>query len=424
MKSTRHWPVSAGILGSIFFVALYAADPPPHWPRHIIGTGNGADGIDAVDIDHDGDMDVVVPWEEDGVVKVYLNPGSKPTRHWPAVDISGGLDVTGVEDAIFADFDNNGSVDAVVSSIEDEDSFPVGANSRVAIHWLVDPTNPGAPSAWRGTSLTRDRALYLRARLGRMNAEGSTGIVVGTKQKYGFPGRVLLFQAPPEASPATIDQWVGYDLGSLYRTNNLELTDMDGDGDNDIVISGAPGIAWLRNPGTPISVPWQKIQISSGGSQFGLCDINGDGVLDIIASYKANPMVAGVWYKRIDAKGETWRPYAILPEGGVPMDPAANDYTPKGLGCADMDLDGKLDIVFTASGTGAAVFYVSYRGATPEYSGNWDKVLISERTTAKYDNLILADIDEDGDKDVVSTEEKQGIFGNGLGALWYENPVL
>ena len=37
---------------------------------------------------------------------------------------------------------------------------------------------------------------------------------------------------------------------------------------------------------------------------------------------------------------------------------------------------------------------------------------------AKFDRIELVDLDDDGDLDLVTTEERDG-----LGVVWYENPV-
>ena len=41
----------------------------------------------------------------------------------------------------------------------------------------------------------------------------------------------------------------------------------------------------------------------------------------------------------------------------------------------------------------------------------------------KYDNLQLVDMDNDGDLDVLTSEEGEGIFTVGDGVLWFENPL-
>jgi hypothetical protein len=39
----------------------------------------------------------------------------------------------------------------------------------------------------------------------------------------------------------------------------------------------------------------------------------------------------------------------------------------------------------------------------------------------KYDNIIAADMDLDGDTDLVTSEENEGLLLRGAGVLWYEN---
>ena len=41
----------------------------------------------------------------------------------------------------------------------------------------------------------------------------------------------------------------------------------------------------------------------------------------------------------------------------------------------------------------------------------------------KFDNLRLLDMDADGDLDILTTEEGEGIFTRGKGILWLENPI-
>ncbi|MCG8585099.1 MAG: VCBS repeat-containing protein, partial [Pirellulales bacterium] len=96
------------------------------WKRHTIdASSKGADGVRLGDVNHDGLPDVVTPWEQGGVIRVYLNPGAKHAKkHWPAVTVG---KVGGPEDAVFADLDGDGMLD-VVSSCE-------GRTRSVFVHW-------------------------------------------------------------------------------------------------------------------------------------------------------------------------------------------------------------------------------------------------------------------------------------------------
>ena len=82
------------------------------WTRHTIDNRfDGADGVKLGDANGDGWTDLVVPWEQTGVVVVYLNPGpARAASGWPAVTVGR---VGDVEDAVFVDLDADGALDVV-----------------------------------------------------------------------------------------------------------------------------------------------------------------------------------------------------------------------------------------------------------------------------------------------------------------------
>ena len=74
-----------------------------YWAMHTIDDSyEGADGVDLVDVDNDGDADAVVGWEESGALLLHENPGPARVREpWGHTLISGGLTVGKIEDARF-----------------------------------------------------------------------------------------------------------------------------------------------------------------------------------------------------------------------------------------------------------------------------------------------------------------------------------
>ena len=96
------------------------------WKCHIIdGTSRGADGVKLADVNRDGLMDITTGWEETGLTRVYLNPGpTKAKSKWPFVTTG---ETRSVEDAVFVDLDEDGSVD-VVSCCE-------GNTQSVFVQW-------------------------------------------------------------------------------------------------------------------------------------------------------------------------------------------------------------------------------------------------------------------------------------------------
>ncbi|MEI9962977.1 MAG: VCBS repeat-containing protein [Limisphaerales bacterium] len=93
---------------------------------------HGSDGTKLADINGDGFPDIVTSWENEGVTRVYLNPGFANIKNrWPQVTIG---KTPHAEDAMFADIDLDGH-DDVVSSQEQH-------REKVTVFWgPKDKTN-------------------------------------------------------------------------------------------------------------------------------------------------------------------------------------------------------------------------------------------------------------------------------------------
>jgi hypothetical protein len=54
---------------------------------------------------------------------------------------------------------------------------------------------------------------------------------------------------------------------------------------------------------------------------------------------------------------------------------------------------------------------------------NWEWHNISGTEGIKYDRIEIIDLDNDGDLDILTCEEKYGKNKQGLGVIWYKNPT-
>ena len=426
MKSLRRYKISLVIL-----LWLGIAEPGdtsnPYWQMWAIdASGNGADGVHVGDMNRDGLVDVVSGWEQSGDLRLYLNPGPlavRDTAAWGRVDISGGISIAGIEDAAFADLDLDGFADAVLSSIEND-------TQTLGIHSLAG-TDLKNPADWHGINLAPEkRAGYMKARSAQIDGAGGADIVAGTKAMDGKQASVFWFKAPEISMLGEAGQWRRFYVGSVdVKTVTLVIKDMNADGLPDIVFAGRQGVGWFRNPGykalneSPDAAVWESVVITETGSEFTFCDHIVDGLEDMIVATSRDSGMVAKWLKRLDASGRHWAVYPITSDSLRTSTNVTLKFVIKGVACGYVDGDDRIDVVFTGSGHGHGVFMMTPR-ADIASGATWDLVNLTPYADyMKYDNLRLVDVDDDGDLDILTTEEGAGVFTSGKGVLWLENPL-
>ena len=198
---------------------------------------------------------------------------------------------------------------------------------------------------------------------------------------------------------------------------SLQVADMDGDKDVDIVASDRKGnrrgVLWLENPGPAAAAngaTWKEHRIGPGDREvmfLTLCDLDQDGRCDVICAVRGRGIT---FYRSTGDTAAPWRVHEIqMPE---------NCGTGKGTAVCDVDGDGKRDVIFScenASGGKSGVRWLSYKQSP--FEPVWQDHEISGPKGVKFDRIELLDLDADGDTDVVTCEERDN-----LGVIWYENP--
>ena len=419
-----------------------------YWHMHVIDDSySGADGVDLVDIDADGDLDAVVAWEEAGAVLLHENPGPPLAgAHWPHTSIDGGLAVGKVEDAKVADFDADGIVDAVVSANEK-------GSERIGLHWLYEQQQPHSEQSWRGG--WPDQSLqykYIKVSIGQIDGRGGRDIVAGSKAE-GKPGGLVWYQAPQAPGPGNIDQWRSYLIDQIDWVDSVEITDINDDGRNDILLNYWGNLLWYENLGAGSATAgaalpgWQKHQISNTTKSY-FADCSGDdgpirgrlmAVGADLSSAGAGDVVVYLVGKTYHADGRWdggWTQREVRSHEPVPREAGLDDYAIKRIACGNIDDDAKLDIVVAMSGRGHGVFaLMNLENTLADQSLHLQVIAGDEyhsRKGVKHDNLVLEDLDQDGDLDIITTEENgsrslinrfvPGFSTRGLGLIWYENP--
>lgn len=390
-------------------VAPVAADEPG-WVRHTILSGfSGADGVHLADVNGDDLMDAVSGWEQEGIVTLSINPGPDAAAEaWPSVTLVS--KVFGVEDAVIADVDADGRPD-VISACE---------CGSVTIHFAPAAADILNPDTWTSVTLAGPTQRWIKVAVAQVNTDDQRlDIIAGGKVS---PTTVGWFQAP--ADPRDGSAWTYETMSDVAWTMSLEPRDVDGDGDVDVVLSDRlpihagdgtrrddlHGSRWLENENTDLGRTWINHPIGLAGKNhmfLHLTDFDRDGhddVLDGAFSEKYNRS-----FLRLNA-GD-WRTWETV---DIPQPDAVGNY--QDVKADDLDLDGDTDLAFTYSEADGDLSGVVLLAAASDHT--WQRVEVSGPPGTKYDNLELLDLDQDGDLDIVTSEQVDQ-----LGLIWYENPT-
>lgn len=409
--------------GSFLFAEEIASKP---WPAHTIdNTSIGADGVRLLDVNGDGLPDNVTGWEEGNITKVYLHPGYEKVRDfWPSVKIG---KTPSVEDAVFVDLDGDGIHD-VVSSTE-------GKSKRIFFHWAPkDRKDYMKESAWKTEVLPASVGMSMWMFCVPMQIDDQNGIdlVFGGKDlkanllKGGSTTPKLgWFESPP--NPRDMEAWKWHPLGPATWIMSLIAVDMDGDGNQDVLVTDRwrEGCFWLRHPGwddpEKLRRPWElirlhrdeKIEPKKNEMMFAcLADLDRDGLEDVLIAIKPRTIL---WLRRLDGSGRRWEKY--------PIQVGNKTGTMKGVAVGDLNNDGKNEIVITCEDAqkSCGIAWLSYDRSPMEPV--WKFHDLSGPNGIKYDQPFLVDLNGDGKLDVITTEERDSTSKLGFGIIWHENPL-
>ena len=245
-------------------------------------------------------------------------------------------------------------------------------------------------------------------------------------------------------------KFVEHYIGFASFACSVYPADIDGDGDMDVVAAswGDDKIAWWENADGLGAFVEHIITTSADMARSVFCaDIDGDGDMDVVAAYMEDDIVA--WWENTDGQG-TFVEHII----------ATNEDGARIVEAADLDNDGDMDVVAAILDAGKIVWYKNTDGngrfvkqptIMEDPNGAWtvttgyingdtfvDVVAVVGHvlgcpiawlendglgnftyhevfSPSTADGIYVADIDKDGDMDVVAAE----IGPNQV--RWYEN---
>ena len=325
--------------------------------------------LHAVDLDNDGDMDIIAASRKSGL-KWSDNDGA---GNFVVKEINAGF-----QDAwsIHAgDIDMDGDIDIVaVSSNED------AQKSEVA--WFEQKS--GQNFSYHSLDKTFDM-LPQSVFVTDLDGDGDGDILVAA-----WGSDAILWW---ENTPGDVFKKHTFDAG-IGSAHSVSAADINGDGLPEVLASGGGRTAVWVNRG---NLDFGR-KILGGGGAFGafLRDLDGDGRLDVVRGERANGNVD--WYR--NTGGVSYTTQNIVAPG---MGEAWS------MDIGDFDLDGDMDIVVAG--------YVFSPNKISFFLNNGEQGFEEQVLEDNFNRpraVAVADFDQDGDEDIAAVITKANLI------VWYE----
>lgn len=425
----RTSPYSDPALGAEWM--MHPVDNPGDWLPN---------GLSAADVNGDGWDDYLTNYEFTGRIRVALHPGGgDPGLPWAAMDLGYFPDA---ESAAFGDLDGDGKPDVVVAHGMEH----TGAVPGVRVLW-------GDGTAWEDAgdlpaSLAGWQFLYIQT--ADLDLDGDVDIIAGGRAaRVAAEGQrdtagddlvwagIRWFENPGGSTNRDLSAWDMHVIDADTKSGHgFVIGDIDGDGDPDIANANADwdtpedeeNVAWYQNPGTGAArQPWHAEVLYTGSEFYGkeqvaIADLDGDGLVDILTQTPQEFL----WFRNRGGQ-----PPAFAMES-IPK-PDALQWRARPLVLADLTKDGAPEIIAALIHNDGrlpkdkpAVFYLQRVGeAWVTHVIKWGDGFLGLGTFngEKWDQFIPADVDGDGDLDLVANCEEYNRLRAVISVVWFENPL-
>ena len=343
---------------------------------------DGANSVYAADIDGDGDMDVLSASAGDDKIAWYENTDGNGTFGSQQIITV----AANIARSVYAiDIDCDGDIDVLSASQDD---------NKIAWYENTDGNGTFGPqqvitllAGWAQSVYSTD-----------LDGDGDMDVLSASNRDNKISWYENINCNGTFGAQQTITNSANY-------ANSVYATDIDGDGDMDVLSAskGDDKIAWYENTdrngtfGPPEVITTSALDALSVFS----ADIDGDGDADVVSGSYGDDKVA--WYENIDGSG-TFGPQQVITT-------FANG--PQAVYAADFNEDGFIDVVSASRDDDKIAWYENTDG-----KGTFGVQQIITTSADGAWSVFSIDLDGDGDSDVISAS----ILDDKI--AWYENFTL
>ena len=320
------------------------------------------------------------------------------------------------------DIDGDGDIDIAAGSYAE-------GNAHEEPTQVVWWENPGDGAAnWPAHPLGSSNHAVDRVAIADLDGDQKPDVVVAEERYPGLEpdGNLFWYQQPDDP---TAEKWERHRVVTQYSMNNLDVADLDQDGDMDLVTSEHKGpdlsLQQWENDGKGHFTKHVLDQGKESHLGTQLIDLDGDGDLDMMSVGWDQPKFLHVWRndaQRIDAQRSsnsaskasssvpavTWKHYST--ENGDMPEPTPGKQQTASL-VVDLNNDQINDFVITERTSAPSVVWYQKNGE------KWDRFVIEDEALRIEAGSAHYDIDGDGDQDIVFAGESQSNE-----VWWWENP--